>query len=164
MRLTMSRNFSIKPECEADTALIEVIGFRNPDHQRGIPEVIRSLEKQPNLIGVGLVDRDKKQPPKMNLFLDLRSFNELKLLNHCSNKRHFLITHPPLEYWLYEIEAKNTNIDPAKYGFSSRAYFQEFTKTKEARFDANLRNFFNALKQKSKTLQTLQAWLEELVN
>lgn len=161
----MSRNFEIKPECEADTVLVEVLGFKKPDHVRGASEVVYTLEREKLSLrkAVGFIDRDKNPPSKLAEYTEIRQFSVLKLLQHNVRKQHYMITHPPLEDWLFDMESRDADIDPSKYGFATKKYFLEVTKNQKASYDNGLRNFFNALKQKSPTLQTLQSWLEELV-
>jgi hypothetical protein len=159
----MSRNHSIQPECEADTLLIEVLGFKKPGHQQGVFNVIKAFEKFPGLLIIGVIDRDKKQPSKIVEFEELKKFEDLIMIRHKTQKQHYLLTHPTLENWLYEKEAKLCKIDPAQFGFKSKSYFHEVAKSKDALTNKDLHRFFNTLKQKSKTLQTLQEWLEELI-
>jgi hypothetical protein len=159
----MSLNFNIQPECEADTVMIEVLGFKKTGHQQGVNNVINAFAIRQGLFMVGIIDRDKRQPSKMLEFEEVKRFEALVLLRHKVQRQHYLISHPNLEDWLYEKEAKTNNVEPAQYGFKSKSYFHEVAKSKDALKNNDLRSFFNALKQKSPTLQTLQSWLEELV-
>ncbi len=159
----MSRNNCIQAECEADTLLLEVLGFKKPGHQQGMFNVIKAFEKYPGVQIIGVIDRDKKQPALIQRLVEIKGYSDIILLQHPIQRVHSLITHPNLEDWLYEKESKLNGIDPAQFGFKSKSYFHEVAKSKDALKNQDLRRFFNALKQKSATLQTLKSWLEELV-
>ncbi len=159
----MSRNNCIQAECEADTVLVEVLGFKKPGHQQGVHNVMNAFKNYPSTLIIGVIDRDKRQPSKIVEFEEAKSFQSIVLLRHKTQRQHIIITHPNLDDWLYIHESKVTGVNPIDFGFNSRNYFHEVAKSKEVLKNKDFRNFINAIKQKSKTLQILQNWLEELV-
>ena len=58
----MNRHPRILPECYGDTLLVELLGFKKPNHQvEGINQVLNELEvNMPKQIAVGVIDYDKK--------------------------------------------------------------------------------------------------------
>ena len=55
-------NLNLIPECYGDTLLVEILGFKRPNHQTsGIGQVIKVMkEKYSNRLAIGIIDADKK--------------------------------------------------------------------------------------------------------
>lgn len=159
----MSKNKCIQAECEADTLLVEVLGFKKPGHQQGVSNLMKAFEKNPGLLIIGVIDKDKRQPSQMDDFEAVESHKNIVKLRHKINKQHYLILHPNLEVWLYKTEAQIAGVNPADFKFKSSGYFREVAKSKDAFSNPDLRNFFYKIGQKSTALQKMKEWLEELV-
>ena len=54
-------NTNIYTECYADSLLIEMLGFKKPNHQFGINEVIKRLLATKTNKAIGIIDDDKKK-------------------------------------------------------------------------------------------------------
>ncbi len=142
-------HFRILPECYADTLLIEVLGFKRPNHQLGIGQVKNALaEKFRNTIAVGIIDNDKKKPTDFQEFeLDREEISIQRRLK--SNTRHtLLIICPAFEDWIFE-NAAAVKVNPAHYGFRNRKYFKDICKQQDASENDQLKQFLNTLKQKN---------------
>ncbi len=141
------------------------MGFKIPGHQKGVSEVLRVI-CNPNMKGflmIGVIDRDKKMPPSIDSFEQINQSGSMYLLRSKTNIRHFLITHPCLENWLYEEEANAVQINPSDFGFGSKSYFKEVAKSEGVHKNQKFKDFLNALKQKNAPgVTSLSEWFTEL--
>jgi len=110
----------IIPECYADTVLIKVLGYNKPNHQLSNSQVLKTLDNKGynNQIGIGVIDRDKNQPKKLELeYSKFKSLGSLEIRRKGNSKR-FIIIHPNIEKWTWD-EGKKNGIEPTKYKLPS---------------------------------------------
>lgn len=153
-------HYQVVPECYADTLLVEILGFKRPDHQLGIGKVIGMFDKNlKNRAAVGIIDDDKIKPKELDHFEDSESAFKIKRLTN--DKHSILVICPAFEDWIFE-NAKAVNIDPSQYGFRSKKFFKEACKTQSANENQHLIQFLNTLKQKNAPGFTqLKTWICE---
>ena len=138
--------YQVIPECYADTLLVEILGFKRPNHQLGIGKVLAMFkEKMKNRKAVGIIDDDKIKPRQLDQFSLKEEKDGIKLL---TNGHHaILIITPAFENWIYQ-NARQVDLDPAKFGFPGAKKFREVCKRQDAKDNQELKQFLNALKQK----------------
>ena len=154
-------HLQILPECNADTLLLEMLGFF-PSHQNGIGQVMNTLVKNfKNRPAVGIIDNDKKKPT---------AFGEFELNDEKANiqrrykpdsKHALLVINPAFEDWVFE-NANAVGIDPINYGFNTPKYFRQMCKKENAAKNPQLKQFLNTLKQKQAPgFVQLKTWICE---
>jgi hypothetical protein len=109
----------ILPECYADTAVIEVLGYNKPNHIQSIGQVISVLNKNYNgKLGIGFIDRDKarKGDAENTKYQTIKTaHNNTLILKQKPNAKNYLIEHPNIERWLSGM-SDDLGIEKAKYG------------------------------------------------
>lgn len=156
----------ILPECYADTAVIEVLGFNKPNHIQSIGQVINSLNKNYNgKLGIGFIDRDKarKGDAENTKYQTIKTaYNNTLILKCKPNTKNYLIEHPNIEKWLNDI-ANDLGIEKSNYGVNDLLTNKKRYKSQGIGRDIHFKNFINALSQKPKSpLQTVKNWIDEL--
>lgn len=153
-------HYQVVPECYADTLLVEILGFKRPNHQLGIGKVIGMFDKNlKNRAAVGIIDDDKVKPKELDHFEDSESAFKIKRL--IKDKHSILVISPAFEDWIFE-NAKAVNIDPSQYGFRTKKFFKEVCKKQDADENIQLKQFLNTLKQKNAPGFTqLKTWICE---
>lgn len=138
--------YQIVPECYADTVLVEMLGFKNPNHQLSIGTVFGEFSK--NLRkrkAVGIIDDDKKKPKSLDEFELIEERYGIKRLR--KDKHTILMICPAFEGWIFE-NANAKNVDPAQYGFKTRKDFQKACKRTDVGKNDKVKQFLNTINQK----------------
>ena len=159
----METHFSILPECYADTVLIEIAGFKHPNHQPSIGQVANSMKKRPKTKLIGVVDDDKNKPAYFSQFVLLEEKDRLSKYKHPDREHYLIILSPAFEKWIYDA-ATDVNVDPEKYGFKSMKRFKNATKNQFVSNNQEVKRFLNDIKQrKNSPMQTLIRWIREIL-
>jgi len=139
-------HYQIVPECYADTVLVEMLGFENPNHQLCIGNVFGEFSKNlKNRRAVGIIDDDKEKPKSLDEFELIEERNGVKRFG--KDKHTILILCPAFEAWVFE-NARAKGVDLAKYGFKNRKDFQKACKRTDVRKNDKVKQFLNTIKQK----------------
>lgn len=158
----MSREYRVLPECDGDTLMINLLGFKNPNHQFGISVVAKAMQENfATRIAVGIVDNDKKNHPKyFSSFEILDEKHNLILKKHPTKKHYLIFLNPAFDTWIWN-HAIDNNIDPSRFKIRDFKYFMKLTKNQNVHKNENVRQFINALKQKKNSpLNTLENWIK----
>ena len=162
----MIDNKFIIPECYGDTALIECLGYSDPNHQKGVGNVLNALEKKGyrDRKVVCIIDNDKKLPKLVRSMRQLKEENGLKMLQHENGLHHFIIVHPALDYWIFNC-SKLADIHPTAYSIPDDFKdFKNYVKRKDVDQDADFVLFLKAIKKfNPKPFSTLKSWLDEFM-
>ena len=156
----------IIPECHADTAVVECLGFSNPNHQHGKGNVKAEIKtKFKGEKAVGIIDFDKDVYKVIDAKIDLKESETLFLKQDIGTKHYFIFIKDKLEKFLLKT-AKESGIDTSKYkipnDFMKLGYL---IKTTEIDSNPDFRRFLKALiREKAEPMVTLKAWLDELAN
>jgi len=151
-------NWNILPECHADTLLIDLIGFKKPNHQPNIGDVINTMKSRfANKLAIGFIDDDKTKPKYVEEFEEDQSENNLKLLKHRDRKHYLIIVQPAFEEWVFSA-AENLDINPSKYKIRNLKYFKKIAKNMHVHKNENVKQLLNAIKQtKNSPMNTFQS-------
>jgi len=156
------RHYNVVPECYADTVLVEILGFKRPNHvlNSNISMVIKTIrEKQPNQLIVGIIDSDRGKSEKvLNGFELVEEQHDIKKFTR--EKHTILIICPALEGWIFQ-NADLKGINPKDYGFHTPKYFRQVCKKISANKNTELKRFLNDLKQKAPGFIQLKTWICE---
>src|SRR5690348_6116999 len=105
------------PECNVDTAFVEMLGYHEPNHAPNIHEVMATLEKLPKKqAAIGFIDNDKKRPPYLSNFKPLASINNIRLLKHSDLNQYLVVAAPAMDRLVFDL-CTRLEIDPLKYKF-----------------------------------------------
>ncbi len=159
----MTRNLQILPECHADTLLIDMLGFKYPNHQASINNVANTmLKKYDKRLAIGIIDNDKKQPTYFKSFQQIQHKDGLILKKHPKQKHFLIIVSPVFEKWIFKL-ADSVEVLPSKYGFASLKQFQRSTKSIHVAKNQQVKQFINTLKQKkAKGMMTMIQWINDI--
>ena len=160
-------NNSIIPECYIDTALIEVLGFVNPNHQLNNSEVIKTLELRVynNIIGIGIIDRDKNQPKRFTTdYTKKRTVADIELYQKNDHSKRYIIVHPVIEKWI-DNEAEKFGISRTKFGLPQDfKAFKNITKSTTSKKNPQIRQYLNTIfSQQNSAFKILKNLLDELL-
>lgn len=155
----------IIPECYVDTVLIEILGYRKPNHKLNNSEVLKTLDSKGynNSIGIGVIDKDKNQPKKLREeYSSYKKAGKLEILRKGDSKR-FVIVHPNIERWTWE-QGEQVGIDVQNYNLpkSYKAYL-EICKKQNVGKNANIRNYLNALRNADTEIAYLKILIDTLI-
>jgi hypothetical protein len=137
------------PECYVDTAFVEMLGFKEPNHQAGISRVSTVLERKlASTKAMGFIDNDKRKTDYIRQFELIDQVNQLRLFKH-PKRTHFLVAvDPAMDRFIFNL-AQNLEIKLSKYRFPSDfPGFLERTKKVTIISDPYFKNFLNAIAQK----------------
>lgn len=153
-------------ECFADTALIEILGFRNPYHVHGNSEVFvnRKHPKYKNRTFIGVIDDDKRKDKDFEKFEEIESEGKTKLFKHPDCRHYIILISPAFEGWIDDI-ADRLGIERPKYKLQAKLDgFKKECKKPNARENPNLRNYLNAIRQKKPAeMEQVRKWIEKLL-
>ncbi len=161
----MSRELRILPECHADTLLIEILGYKKPNHQPNINDVANSmLQKYNNSLAIGIVDNDKKQPPYFKSSFEILKEQDGLILKKNPEKQHYLIViSPAFEQWIFNA-AHQIEINPSDYGIGNMKYFKSITKSRKIYSNEKMKDFLNTLGQKTNSpVKLMASWIKEIL-
>lgn len=138
------------PECNVDTAFVEMLGYTEPNHAPNIQEVCRIMQNnKANAICIGFIDDDKKKPTYISSFKPLEESKYFRLLKHETKSQFLVIAIPAMDKVIYNL-CQDFNIDLSKYGFPNDfTAFLNKTKKLAIKSDRNFKNLLNAIKQKN---------------
>lgn len=150
----------ILPECHADTLLIAIAGFK-ANHQPNINEVAKSMAMNfKGSLAIGVVDDDNRIPDYFKAFVLLSTTDGFILKKHPERKHYLIVLSPAFEKWIFNA-ASSCDIDPAKYGFRDIQFFKECAKSRKVAENQDMKNFLNAIKQKSgNPITQISQWIE----
>ncbi len=163
-------NLQIVPECYADTAFIEFLGFKNPNHKHGKGDVLgRMSGKYKNLMMIGLVDKDphKSSPKELDKFKVIKTIDDITLLQNHENKGHYIISiHPAFERWILKI-ADESGISLSDFGLPTELKELKNKVTGNIVLDhsPDFKRFLTALREKNPLpFDTIQSWCQSVVD
>jgi len=157
----------IIPECYGDTALIECLGFEDPNHQKGIGNVKKVLNKDFNdKKAICIIDNDKNLGRVFpNLKIE-RENSHLKMAVSQNGLHRFIVIKPALEKWL--LTSAELSSIPLKEDYDLPNDFKELgylIKNTEVDRNQDFIRFLKALKRANpEPIATLKSWLEEIVS
>ena len=158
----------IIPECYIDTTLIEVLGFGKTNHKHNNSEVIKTLEQKGynNNIGIGIIDRDKKQPKKFTAdYIIKKKIGNIELFQKNDASQRYIIVHPNIEKWIDD-EAEKYQISRVKYGLPQDfKAFKNITKDISIGKKPGIKNYLSAIQnQQNSGFKKLKDLITELLN
>lgn len=153
---------NIIPECYADTMLVEMLGFKKPNHQLGIGQVIKTLTiKYETRKAVGIIDDDKFKPSKFQEYEFITEVKGIKRYQNSTGRHLLIVLGPAFEQWVFN-NAKEVGVDPDRFGFDHLDRFKKECKRQDVRNNDSVRQFINAIKQKeSSGFLQLKTWICE---
>lgn len=153
-------NTNIYTECWADSLLIEMLGFKKPNHQVGINEVIKQLLQTKVNKAIGIIDDDKKKTSiTFKEFKFIEEKESMRLLQYPSSNKHLILLKPAFEKWVFE-QAEQKNIDSAEYGFTKLKDFARLSKSMYVNENQKVKQFLNTIHQKqSAGFIQLKQWI-----
>lgn len=156
-------HYNVVPECYADTLLVEMLGFKRPNHAlisniHYVLKIVRTSRPQQQIVGI--IDADRGRGEKL--------LSEFKLVDEGAGIRKFrhetrtiLMVCPALETWIFD-NAASKNIDPGRYGFHSHEIFRKACKHFHANKNERLKNFLGLLRQQNVSgFVQLKTWICE---
>jgi len=149
------------PECNIDTAFVEMLGYKEPNHASSINEVSKILENNKSKQrAIGFVDNDKRMPKYLSQFEVVENLKTVKLLKHSSKDHYLVVVNPAMDKFIFDL-CKKLDIDLAEYGFPGELKaFISFTKRESVR--RNIKNLLNAIKQKNPPeIQKVRFWIAQ---
>lgn len=154
-------NLNLLPECYGDTLLVEMLGFKRPNHQTsGIGQVIKVMkERYSTRLAIGIIDADKKITPSYYKEFHLaEEKNGLKLLKHQDRNHYLIMVAPALEGFILQA-AEDVGIQQKP--FDNLKNLKRITKSIHVRQNQDFKNFLNRLRQKKAPgFITIQNWLK----
>lgn len=161
----MIKHPNLIPECNVDTAFVEMCGFKDPNHAYSISQVSAILEKKmTDKKAIGFVDNDKRKPQYLKEFKEIESSNKVSLLKH-PQQRHFLVVvSPAMDRFLFDL-CKRLEIDLAHYNLPKEyKAFESFTKKQAIKNNAKFKNLLNTIRQKKpEEILKIQSWIDKYV-
>jgi hypothetical protein len=151
------------PECNVDTAFVEMLGYKNPNHAESITQVSSILEKaKPKQKAIGFIDNDKKKTSYISQFETVDTIKNVSLFKHPDREHYLVIVDPAMDEFIYNL-CKNLAIDPGKYNIPSELRsFISFTKKTSTKNNPHFRNLLNTIKQKDpKEIAKIRSWVEQ---
>jgi len=153
-------NLNLLPECYGDTLLVEILGFKRPNHQTsGIGQVIKVMkEKYQNRLAIGLIDADKKITPSYFQEFHLEEEkHSLKLLKHQDRNHYLIMVSPALEGFILQAAV---DVKIKQKPFDNLKNLKRITKNINVGQNQDFKNFLNRLRQKKAPgFITIQKWL-----
>lgn len=146
----MIRYPNLIPECNVDTAFVEMLGYLEPNHAPDIFQVCAILKKQSvNKISIGFIDDDKKKPEYISSFKLLQKLTHFSILKHSSLNQFLVVAKPAMDKVIFNL-CQDLNIDLAKYGLPTEwNAFLAQTKKESIKTNKNFKNLLNTIKQKN---------------
>ena len=146
----MIRYPNLIPECNVDTAFVEMLGYSEPNHASDIHQVCAILKKQgPNKTCIGFIDDDKKKPEYISNFELLQKLTHFSILKHSSLNQYLVVAKPAMDKVIFNL-CQDLNIDLSKYGLPKEwNAFLVQTKRESIKRNKNFKNLLNTIKQKN---------------
>ncbi len=153
------------PECEGNTLLIEMLGYKNPNHTSNIGQVAKKLQDNfTNRTAIGIIDKDKSSIPSYFRAFDLiDSFDYLEFKKHPEKSHYIIMLIPAFEDFILQV-ADDIDVSIKNYKFNTEKYFREQCKKQNTRSNQNLKNFLNTINQKrAPSTEKIKAWISEIL-
>lgn len=163
----MKVNYSIIPECYADTNLIETItnSVNSYNHQKGCNMVSNAMQspKLNDSFALGVIDKDKREIKYLEVFEKVAQSRDLYLFKH-PEKHHYIIQiSPAIEKFILK-SAQEAGINLKTFGIPNEfEQLKKITKRETSRNDSSLSHLFLELKNKNALqIVTLSKWISYL--
>ena len=153
-------------ECEANTLLVEMLGYKNPNHSSNIGTVANKMQENfKNRTAIGIIDNDKSSMPsyfqKFNL---IETFDYIKLKKHPEKDDYAIFLVPAFEDFILSV-ADDVGVSIITYQFNNEKYFRDQCKKQNTRSNQNLKNFLGTIinvKQAPSTEQ-IKTWINQIL-
>ncbi len=161
----MDKNIII--ECFVDTCLIEtlVATVTGYNHQKGCNNVTKQMqERLSDEFALGIVDKDKRELEYLNMFTEVKRFNDTLFLHKHKTKSHYIIQiAPAVEKFILD-SANICKITLDNYGLPSTLdSLKTESKNIDSKKDTRFKKLFCDLKQQgSENICKLAQWVEQL--
>jgi hypothetical protein len=113
------RLLDVVPECYVDTNVVQtILEMHGANHQKSCSMVLKTIiEKFDGRFAVGVIDKDKKEPPSLNRFsVIIAKTDELTLRKDPSQNHYVIQINHVMETFLLHC-AKDINLDLRAEGF-----------------------------------------------
>lgn len=140
-------SYRILAECNVDTMLAKQLGFRDTVHASGISTLLNQMErKHAHITTFGIIDDDKKPPPKFKAYKKVTTKDRLKLYHRetAKGKDHYLIVVSPAQEKYLWYSAEDCGIDPTRF-FPSIKRLAQVCKSSKADKNSKLQALINSL-------------------
>jgi hypothetical protein len=159
----MIRYPNLIPECNVDTAFVEMLGYIDPNHAPNISQVSSILEAKRNAKqkAIGFIDNDKKKPQYILQFKVLDGvIKNVKLLKHPDKEQYLVVVNPAMDQFVFTL-CKDLDINITNYKFPNNLKaFIGFTKKESIKNNTNFKNLLNAIKQKNPpAISKIKHWI-----
>ena len=151
------------PECNIDTAFVEMIGYKEPNHAPSITQVSFILEnKFSNQRAMGFIDNDKKKTKYIAEFECIDEVNRARLLKHPDRHHYLVVLDPAMDGFIFSL-CESLNINPGKYRLpSNRPDFISATKQMSIRSNTYFKNLLNTILQKRPAeFVRIKSWIKK---
>lgn len=151
---------NLVPECNVDTAFVEAIGYRRPNHAANINQVSLILQKQARKKVIGFIDNDKKMPSYFLEFNLVNEINDVALLKHNERDHCLVVVKPAMDEFIFNL-SRNLEIDLSKYRLPTtlKAFIKE-TKKHSIKNHNGFRQLLNTIIQKNPPeIRAIKAWI-----
>jgi hypothetical protein len=138
------------PECNVDTAFVEMLGYLEPNHAPNISQVCSILEKKnANQPAIGFIDDDKKKPAYLSNFQVQDRIKNVQLLKHSTKNQYLIVVKPAMDKFIFTL-CEDLGINLATYNLPRDfKAFLFLTKKESIRKDKNFKNLLNTIKQRN---------------
>jgi hypothetical protein len=150
-------------ECDPDEFLMKSMGFsrKKIKHESGKGDVLRTVRKNQNVIGIIDEDPDSTQPSEIKKFKEKETMRTVKLLVRKDDTEKKLIQISPyLEHWLLD-RAKQNQISPNDFGLPEDP--KEMHDITHIERNINFQNFLNELIRVDDEIDKMKRWINEVV-
>ncbi len=162
----MSSCLQLLPECEGNTLLIEMLGYKNPNHSSNIGAVANKMQKDfKNRTAIGIIDKDKSSVPSyFKEFTIIDSFDYLELKKHAEREHYAILLIPAFEDFILKI-ADDVGVSFTTYKFNTEKYFREQCKKQNTRSNQNLKNFLGTIinQKQAPSTEQVKAWINDIL-
>ena len=155
-------------EGNAEKVLLRSFGIPfDPNHggtgSSGISAFMQKRQSIPDLVIVGLTDKDKNKPLYFDLFEEINRENNLILKKHPSFEFYLVFVCPAFEAWLLKA-AQATNIHPQTYGLpDTPKELHKVTKSMGLEKNKEYKEFFAKIHEANPlAFQIMIKWLKDL--
>jgi hypothetical protein len=149
------------PECNVDTAFVEMLGYVGPNHASDIFQVCAILDKKgPRQKAIGFIDGDKRKPPYLSNFKVVERIKGAQLLKHADKDQYLVVVSPAMDRFIFDL-CNELEINVSHYGLPKEFKgFLTFTKKVSIRKDVEFKNLLNTIRQKNPpTVSKIQSWI-----
>lgn len=151
------------PECNVDTAFVEMYGYKRPNHAPGISQVSSILEKNmTKKRAMGFIDNDKRKPEYFKYFEVMEKTSNAQLFKHPNTHHYLVVVNPDMDTFIFNL-CRKLEINLSKYNFPTQYdAFVSFTKKPTIRNNSDFKNLLNTIHQKnSEEISTIRNWIRK---